>query len=130
MAAGGFPCLVGSIPAAFVVQFFVKRTFVSLALPGLLAVAVLLASCASSDVKKSAETFTGFETPKQISAMPPCKATLEQQQPCSSIFRTADGRKFNIGSPAATPEVVQFLQTLKQGQTYEFPGVFLNYQKK
>jgi hypothetical protein len=81
-------------------------------------------------VKKSGETITCFETGEQIRAMPACKATVEEQQPCCSLFRTADSRKFYIGSPAAGREVVQFLQTLKEGQIYEFPGVFLHYQKK
>ncbi len=86
---------------------------------------------APADANKSAETASpGYETAKQIKAMPPCKATVEEHHSCYSIFRTADGKKFSIGSPAATQDVVQFLQTLKNGQTYKFPSVFLDYQKK
>src|SRR6266568_5116194 len=59
--------------------------------------------------------------------MPPCQATVDEHNSCYSIFRTAEGKKFFIGSRAATPEVVQFLKTLKNGQTYEFPGAFLDY---
>src|SRR5262245_37861008 len=107
-----------------------KKAFVGLPFPGLLAVAVFVTSCGTSGMKKAGGTITSLETAEQIRAMPPCKATVEEREPCGSMFTTADGRKFYIGSPAAPPEVVQFLQTLKDGQTYEFPGVFLNYQKK
>ena len=71
-----------------------------------------------------------YETAEQIKAMSPCNAAVEERQPCYSIFRTADGKKFSIGSPAATREVVQFLGTLKEGQVYQFPGIFLDYQKQ
>src|SRR6266498_1897347 len=77
-----------------------------------------------------AATFThAAETAEQIKAMPPCKATVAEHHGCYSVFRTADGKKFSIGSPAATQDVVQFLQTLKNGRSYEFPSVFLDYQK-
>ena len=59
----------------------------------------------------------GYETAGQIKAMPPCKAAVEEHHSCYSIFTTSDGKKFSIGSPAATREVVQFLQSLKTGQT-------------
>ena len=65
-----------------------------------------------------------------IKAISPCKATVAEHHACYSIFRTADGKRFSIGSPAATPEVVQFLGTLKEGHAYKFPGVFLDYQKQ
>jgi hypothetical protein len=107
-----------------------KRTFTSLAFPGILASAMLLTSCATSRGKKSAETaMPDYETAEQIKTMSPCKATVEERHPCYSIFRTADGKKFSIGSPSATQEVVQFLGTLKEGHAYEFSGVFLDYQK-
>ena len=108
-----------------------KKTFTSLAFPGILASAMLLTSCATSGGKKSADTaMPDYETAEQIKAMSPCKATVEEHHPCYSIFRTADGKKFSIGSPAASQHVVQFLGTLKQGHAYRFPGVFLDYQKQ
>jgi hypothetical protein len=106
-----------------------KKTFASLAFSGILASAMLLTSCATSGGKKSADTaMPDYETAEQIKAMSPCKATVEERHPCYSIFRTAGGKTFSIGSPAATQEVVQFLGTLKEGQRYKFPGVFLDYQ--
>jgi hypothetical protein len=108
-----------------------KATFSSLSFPGILASAMLLTSCATSGGRKSADTvMPDYETAEQIKAMSPCKATVEERQPCCLIFRTADGKKFSIGSPAATPEVVQFLGTLKEGNAYKFPGIFLDYQKQ
>src|SRR5258708_26678701 len=80
---------------------------------------------ATSDAKKSAETaIPDYNTAKQLKAMPPCKATVEHNGTCVLSLRTADGKEFYIGSPGATPEVNYFLHTLKEGQTYEFPGTF------
>src|SRR3954470_2042284 len=84
---------------------------------------------APADAQNPAETtMPSAETAAQIEAMPACKATVEEHAPCYAVFRTADGKKFSIGSPAATQDVVQFLQTLKDGATYEFPRVFLEYR--
>ena len=108
-----------------------KKTFTSLTFTGILASAMLLTSCATSPGKKSADTaMPDYETAEQIKAMSPCKATVEEHHPCYSIFRTADGRKFSIGSPAATQEVVQFLGALKEGRAYRFPDVFRDFQKQ
>lgn len=71
-----------------------------------------------------------YSTADEIKAMPAGKATLEQTRACDSIFRTADGKQFVIGDPGSKPEVSQFLKSLKVGETYEFPSVFLEYQKK
>jgi len=80
---------------------------------------------------KSAETpMPGVDTARQIRSMPACKATVEEHHSCYSIFRKADGNRFSIGSPAASHEVVKFLETLKTGQTYQFPDVFYKYQQK
>ena len=82
------------------------------------------------DAKKSAEIVRpGYRTAQEIKAMSPCKATVEEHRSCYSILRTDDGKQFSIGSPTANLEVVQFLRTLKNGQTYEFPSVFIDYQK-
>jgi hypothetical protein len=86
---------------------------------------------APSDAAKIAETAPpSYESAEQIKAMPPCKAIVEENHGCYSIFRTLDGKKFSIGSPAATQQVVRFLGTLKEGQTYKFPSVFVDYQKQ
>jgi hypothetical protein len=108
-----------------------NRTFTRLALPGILASAMLLTGCAISGGKKSAETaMPDYETAEQVKTMSPCEATVEERHPCYSIFRTTDGQRFSIGSPAATQEVVRFLGTLQEGHAYKFPGAFLNYQKQ
>jgi len=86
---------------------------------------------AASDAKKSAEAaIPDYETADQIKAMPSCKAMLEHDGTCVFTFRTADGKKFWIGSPASKQDVIQFLQSLKVGQTYELPKAFLDYQKR
>src|SRR5262245_22828303 len=116
-----------------------KETFARMASLSILAVAMWLTSCAgekpadnaTSAAKKSTGTvIASYETAEQIKAMLPCKATVEEHHSCYSIFRSADGKQFSIGSPAATQEVVQFLETLKEGQNYKFPSTFLDYQKK
>jgi hypothetical protein len=85
----------------------------------------------TADGKKAAEiALPGYESAEQITAMLPCKATVEESHGCYSVFTTADGKKFSIGGPGATKEVVRFLQTLKDGESYELPGAFLDYQKK
>ena len=71
-----------------------------------------------------------YVTADDIKAMPSCKATLEQRCSCFSIFATADGKQFVIGNPGSGPQVWQFLKTLMEGQAYEFPSAFLDYQKQ
>jgi len=80
-------------------------------------------------VESAGEPIADHETVEQIKAMSPCRATLEERQPCYANFRTTDGKRFAIGSPAAPSEVVQFLGTLHEGETYALPGVFLDYLK-
>jgi hypothetical protein len=107
-----------------------KKTLAKLVFPSILAVAMLLTSCATSDAKKSAEAVPIYETAKEIKAMPPCKATVVHTYPCYSLLRATDGKQFCIGSPGATLEVGNFVETLKDGQTYKIPGAFLTYQKQ
>ncbi len=71
-----------------------------------------------------------YDTAEKIQAMPPCQATVGRPGTHWASFKTADGQKFCLGSPGATPEVRQFLQTLHPGQTYELPQTFLAYQQK
>jgi hypothetical protein len=71
-----------------------------------------------------------YVTAEEVRAMPAVKATLEQRQPCSSIFRDAEGKQFVIGSPGSGPEVWQFLGTLQEEQTYDLPRAFLDYHQK
>ncbi|HEV7402771.1 MAG TPA: hypothetical protein VGO11_07600 [Chthoniobacteraceae bacterium] len=71
-----------------------------------------------------------YGTAEAIKAMPACKAALELTGPCYSVFKTADGKWFTIGDPGSKPDVYEFLGSLTDGQTYEFPGAFLEYHKK
>lgn len=80
-------------------------------------------------VESAGAAIVDHETAGQIKAMPPCRAALENRQPCYATFRTADGRRFAIGSPAAPSEVVRFLGTLHEGESYAFPDVFVDYLK-
>jgi hypothetical protein len=79
---------------------------------------------------RSAEARPVYETAEQIKAMPAVKATLEERSPCSSVFRGADGKQFVIGTPGSGSEVWKFLETLEEGQAYELPRAFLDYQKR
>ncbi len=91
-----------------------------------------LPACAGekSDAKECAESaIPDSNTAEEIRAMPACKATVVDHAACYSVFRTATGKEFTIGGPAAAQEVVHFLGTLKDGQAYEFPSVFVDYQK-
>lgn len=71
-----------------------------------------------------------YVTAEELKAMPLVKATLELRGPCFSIFRGGDGKQFVIGDPGSKRDVRQFLGALKEGQAYEFPNAFLDYQKK
>ncbi len=71
-----------------------------------------------------------YETVAQIKAMPPCTVTVVHAGTRWSLLKTADGRQFCLGSPGAAQEVWNFLATLKQGQTFELPGAFLEHLKQ
>src|SRR6266853_6243465 len=83
---------------------------------------------APTDAKKSAETaIRDYNTAEQLKAMPRCKATVEHIGPAWLSLKTTDGKQFIIGNAESKPEVWQFLKTLQGGDTYEFPGAFLDY---
>lgn len=81
--------------------------------------------------KKIGETMIPrYEKAEEIKAMPPCKATVVWGMgTCSARFKTTDGKEFNIGSPGAGPGVIEFLETVKEGQIYVFPSAFIDYLK-
>jgi hypothetical protein len=70
-----------------------------------------------------------YSTASQIAAMPACEATLAARSPCSSSFRTADGKWFTIGDPGSGAAVSQFIWSLADGQTCKLPEAFITYQK-
>jgi hypothetical protein len=117
----------------------VKKVLARLARHGVLA--VLLAGCTDEKPEGKAmmpkadtvisvsAAIAAHDTAEQIKALLPCRATVEERQPCYAVFRTADGKRFAIGSPGATAEVVRFLGTLKEGESYQFPGMFVDYLK-
>lgn len=108
-----------------------KKPFSILVFSGMLASGFFLTGCDTPGEEKSAvRVMHRYETEAQIKAMPVCRATVEEQYPCYSVFTTAERAKFFIGSPAAPHEVIHFLKTLKQGQPYDFPAVFLEYLAK
>lgn len=71
-----------------------------------------------------------YGTSEAIKAMPACKASLELTGPCYSVFKTADGQWLTIGDPGSKPDVYEFLRSLTDGKSYEFPGSFLEYHAK
>ena len=70
-----------------------------------------------------------YVTAKEIAAMAPCTATIASRSPCSSHFVTTDGKWFGIGDPGSGAQISQFIWSLKDGQTNNFPDVFVKYQK-
>ncbi len=66
---------------------------------------------------------------KELPLLHPFTAVVEQKQPCAAYLKTGEGRRLCIGGPGATPEVAGFVQFLQEGQTYSFPGAFLEYRK-
>lgn len=101
-------------------------------LPVALAALVWLTGCAAHNDGRQLGKTPGpvYDTAEQIQAMPACKATVVERGPCYVHLRTADGTGFFIGSPAASADVVQFLEALKDGRTYKFPGTFLKHQEE
>jgi len=79
--------------------------------------------------KPAAEEDRDYLTPAEIRAMSPRKATVLEHNSCYSVFSTADGKNICIGSPAAVSQVVEFLNTLKEGTTCELPRAFLDFEK-
>jgi hypothetical protein len=71
-----------------------------------------------------------YVTAKEIAAMPACTATLAARSPCSSTFRTADGKWFGIGDPGSGAQISQFIWSLEDGATRKFPDAFLEYEKQ
>jgi hypothetical protein len=126
----------------FTVQFSMRKklSHLRLVFPGSLAMAMLVTACATekptvtatTDTKITADTAIPvyYETAEKLMAMPPCKATVEHVGTYWSGLRTVDGTRFCIGSPGATQEVRQFLETLNKGQTYDLPNAFFDYQKR
>jgi hypothetical protein len=134
-----------------------KRAFdvTRLTLPSTLAITMLLISCsahkdaapagrapdlaadgaskpgATTDPTELTQTsIPTYQTVEQLNAMPPCTATVEHKETFWSLLKATDGRKFRIGSPMGAQEVWHFVATLKEGQTYEFPGAFLAFENR
>ena len=98
---------------------FSGRTFLS----GILAVfATILAH---------ADDKTNFITAKEITAMAPCTATFAKRlSEFSGSFTNVDGKGFVLGSDRGEQWVWHFVGALREGRTYKFPDVFLDYQMK
>ncbi|MHC1767371.1 MAG: hypothetical protein AB9869_24355 [Verrucomicrobiia bacterium] len=77
----------------------------------------------------SEESYT-FVTDEELPRLPPFRGVVEQKQPCAAYIKTADGRRLCIGGPGATKDVAGFVAMLKEGQTYQLPKAFLEYQKR
>ncbi len=101
-------------------------------LPVSLAAAAWLTGCAAPPNSRElgAVPEPVYDTVEQIRAMAPCKALVVERGPCFVHLRTADGNGFFIGSPAASTEVIQFLEELKDGRTYKFPETCQKYQRE
>jgi hypothetical protein len=71
-----------------------------------------------------------YDTAEKIQSIPACKAVVAERGPCYVRLRTSEGKGFLIGSPAAGADVLQFLEGLRDGQTYRFPDAFQKYQEQ
>jgi hypothetical protein len=85
---------------------------------------------AKPSAKKAAQpAVPSYGTAKQIKAMPPCEAVVEQHGTCWALCKTTGGNRFYLDGLGGTEEVARFLQTLAKGKTYKLPGAFLDYMK-
>jgi hypothetical protein len=71
-----------------------------------------------------------YDTAEAIRAMPRCKGVVVERRPCYVYLKTAGGNEFYIGSPGSKADVGRFLDELKDGRSYKFPGAFLKYEKR
>ena len=105
--------------------------FIPLLFACVAAVGLLTTSCRKS--------YTVIPT-DQLVKMSPFQATVErvyvedfQSADIGTVasvgLKTSDGRHVAIGSEKASPEMIGFVRSLQKGQTYTFPGVFVDYQK-
>jgi hypothetical protein len=101
-----------------------------LVLPAAFAVVMLLTACAGRKHphQPGSAEIPVYDTVEKLHAMPRCKAVVVERGPCYVQLRTAQGEVFLIGSPAASLDLVQFLNELKETETYKFPETFQKYQ--
>ncbi len=76
-----------------------------------------------------------YVTAKEVTAMPHCTAKLLTGAINSEFcyFTTAEGKAIILGAPGAGKrgeDVLNFLETLEEGKSYELPEAFLEYQKQ
>jgi hypothetical protein len=71
-----------------------------------------------------------YDTAEFIQSMPRCTGSVLEKFPCCARMVAADGRKFWIGSPGATNEVVRFVEALAECEDYVFPDAFLEWRKQ
>jgi hypothetical protein len=71
-----------------------------------------------------------YATAGEVRAMPLRTALVDERAPCYVTLIASDGRKFRLGGPGNTPQFAQFLGTLKEGVLYQFPNVFVEFEKR
>jgi hypothetical protein len=70
-----------------------------------------------------------YVTAKEITEMRPCTAVFVRGWDDSGYFKTPEGKGLLIGKEPNGKELDGFLRTLEEGKTYDFPNVFLKYQR-
>ncbi len=55
---------------------------------------------------------------------------MEGKAGCYATFKTRDGQRFRIGSPAVELEVARFVASLTKGQSYRLPDTFLEFEQR
>ncbi len=69
-----------------------------------------------------------YDTAEQIRSMPTCRAVVVERGPCYARLRSKEGSELYLGSPGAGKDVMEFVQGLKDGRTYQLPEAFRRYE--
>jgi hypothetical protein len=86
-------------------------------------------TCKLPDAFREFVAATNYATAAELTAMPPRRATLVHAWNGEAYFKGADGKGFFIEGEDSGTDVDRFLRTLEEDKTYEFPDVFVSYQK-
>jgi hypothetical protein len=86
-------------------------------------------TCKLPDAFREFVAATNYATAAEITAMPPRRAILVHAWNGEAYFKEADGKGFFIGGERGGTDLDRFLRTLEEDKMYQFPDVFVSYQK-
>ena len=64
-----------------------------------------------------------------IRSMAPVTATVTHRHIDRAFLKTTDGQKISLGGFGTSPEIINFIASLKENVSYRFPEVFLDHEK-